>query len=72
MLAHKLLKMKFKHIFFIAFLIVQLNQVFGQTDSTRFFKTTQGALIYDPYFSIGTEYSWDGETKNGFAEGEGT
>ena len=64
--------MKFKHIFFIAFLIVQLNQVFGQTDSTRFFKTTQGALIYDPYFSIGTEYSWDGETKNGFAEGEGT
>ena len=64
--------MKMKYFFFIAILIGQLNQTFGQTDSTRFFKTTQGALIYDPYFSIGTEYSWGGETKNGLAEGEGT
>lgn len=68
----KLLKMKLKHIFFLTVIIGQLNQAFGQIDSNRFFKTTQGASIYDPYFSIGTEYSWDGETKNGFAEGEGT
>jgi hypothetical protein len=64
--------MKLRHIFFIAILIGQLNQAFGQIDSTRFFKTTQGALIYDLYFPNGTEYSWDGASKNGFAEGEGT
>ena len=64
--------MKMKYIFFIAFLIGQFNLALSQVDSNRFFKTTKGALIYDPYFSIGTEYSWDGETKNGFAEGEGT
>ena len=29
-------------------------------------------MIYDPYFSSGTEYAWNGATKNGYAEGEGT
>ncbi len=29
-------------------------------------------MIYDPYFSVGTAYSWDGAVKNGYAEGEGT
>lgn len=47
--------MKMKYIFFIAFLIGQFNLALSQVDSNRFFKTTQGALIYDPYFSIGTE-----------------
>jgi len=64
--------MKLKYIFFIAFLIGQFNLALCQVDSNRFFKTTKGALIYDPYFSIGTGYSWDGQIKNGYAEGEGT
>ena len=64
--------MKLKYIFFIAFLIGQFNLALSQVDSNRFFKTTKGALIYDPYFSIGTGYSWDGQIKNGYAEGEGT
>lgn len=67
-----LLTMKAKYFFIIAFFLGQLNFSFGQIDSTRFFKTKEGALIYDPYYVVGTEYSWDGETKNGYAEGEGT
>lgn len=63
------LKMK---IYISSFLVLIMS--FGaqaQLDSTRFFKTDKGCIVYDLYYGSGVEYQWTGECKDGFASGKG-